>query len=154
MMSPGALRNFLEVLMRQEPPTGSDTTLQGDAWENQHSLCYPEISIFCWKIQTQFTGSSVIQTVAVSEKILSYRHQAQYREHHNEADGWNPFPLYSSEASTASRCCQRVLPPFFPLPFQAFIIVSDLCGAVDQTQAPVQNSAIELHPWLQEDEAF
>lgn len=113
-MSPGALRNFLEVLMRQEPPTGSDTTLQGEARENQHSLCYPEISIFSWKIQTQFTGSSVIQTVAVSEKILSYRHQAQYREHHNEADGWNPFPLYSSEASTATRCCQRVLPPSIP----------------------------------------
>lgn len=31
MMSLGALMNFLEVWMGQEPPTGSDVTLQGEA---------------------------------------------------------------------------------------------------------------------------
>lgn len=157
MMSPGALMNFLEFWMGQETPAVSDVALQGEAWEGQHSLWYPEISMFSWKIQTHFTGSSVIQTVAVSEQSLSYRYQAQYWEHHNEAGGWSLFPSHSSEASTASRCCRRVLPPYIlssllsSLP--GIYHVSDLCGAVDQTQAPVQPSAIELHPWFL-DEAF
>lgn len=99
--------------------------------------------MFSWKIQTHFTGSSVIQAVAVSGQILSY--QAQHWEHHNEAGGWSlPFTQLRGVAG-------RLHPPSL-LP--SFIIVSDLCGAVDQTQTPVQNSAIELHPWLLEDEAF
>lgn len=63
--------------------------------------------------------------------------------------------LYTAQrpAQLADVASVSFLPPSLP-PFQAFIIVSDLCGALDQTQAPVQNSAIELHPWLQEDEAL